>query len=55
MTDLHSPGSQGEDIGAEKHPWITPKVTELPRLTDLTLFTGNPIDGDGGTGGTTVF
>lgn len=41
----------------KKAPWIPPKVTELPRLTDLTLQTGSPIPGDGDTrgGGGTVF
>jgi len=32
-------------------PWVAPTVEELPRLTDLTLATGDPIDGGGGTGG----
>ena len=35
---------------------ITPEVTELPRLTDLTLQTGLPIPGFGDPGtGSTVF
>ena len=38
-----------------KKSWKKPAVTELPRLTDLTLQTGGPIDGGGGTGGSTVF
>jgi hypothetical protein len=40
-----------------KRPWVTPELTQLPRLTDLTLQTGSPIDGGGGTGGggSTVF
>jgi len=37
-----------------KRKWVTPEVTELPRLTDLTLVTGAPIGGGGG-GGSTVF
>ena len=34
-------------------PWIRPEVTELPPLTELTLQTGDPIGGGGGTGGGT--
>jgi len=34
---------------------VKPEITELPRLTDLTLQTGSPIDGGGDTGGSTVF
>jgi hypothetical protein len=32
-------------------PWITPSVTDLPKLTELTLQTGGLIPGDGDTGG----
>lgn len=32
-------------------PWVAPCVTDLPKLTELTLQTGSPIDGGGGTGG----
>ena len=35
-----------------RRPWTSPVVTNLPRLTDLTLTTGAPIPGGGGTGGT---
>ena len=39
-----------------KPKWVTPEVTELPRLTDLTLQTGSPIPGFGDPGsGSTVF
>ncbi len=39
-----------------KRKWVTPEVTELPRLTDLTLQTGTPIPGFGDPGtGSTVF
>jgi hypothetical protein len=39
-----------------KRKWVTPEVTELPRLTDLTLQTGVPIPGFGDPGsGSTVF
>jgi len=34
---------------------VKPEITELPRLTDLTLQTGDPIGGGGDTGGSTVF
>jgi hypothetical protein len=45
-----SPGVQS------KRPWVAPEVTELPRLTDLTLQTGSPIPGIGDPGsGSTVF
>jgi hypothetical protein len=37
-------------------PWEAPSVTELPRLTELTLQTGPGIPGGGNTGGgSTVF
>jgi len=39
-----------------KRAWVNPEVTELPRLTDLTLQTGSPIPGFGDPGsGSTVF
>jgi hypothetical protein len=40
---------------AERKPWVSPEIKDLPKLTDLTLLTGSPIPGGGGTGGTTVF
>jgi len=39
----------------ERKLWTRPEVEDLPKLTDLTLLTGSPIPGGGGTGGTTVF
>jgi hypothetical protein len=50
-------------IGCAEYPTrtatdeIATQVTDLPRLTDLTLLTGDPIGGWGGTGGggSTVF
>jgi hypothetical protein len=36
---------------AQRRPWIPPTVEDLPKLTDLTLITGNPIHGGGDTGG----
>lgn len=52
--DAPDPSNEPSD---GKRPWVSPKVTELPRLTDLTLQTGSPITGDGNTGGggSTVF
>jgi hypothetical protein len=38
-----------------RRQWTPPAVENLPKLTDLTLITGSPIPGGGGTGGTTVF
>jgi len=36
---------------AARLPWQRPAVTELPRLTELTLTTGPTIPGGGGPGG----
>ncbi len=42
--------------GSLKRQWVKPELTELPRLTDLTLQTGSPIPGIGDPGtGSTVF
>jgi hypothetical protein len=35
--------------------WARPEIEDLPKLTDLTLQTGNPIPGTGGSGGSSVF
>ena len=52
------PGAARPD-SKSKRPWVSPELTELPRLTDLTLQTviGLPIPGfgDPGGGGSTVF
>ena len=39
-----------------RSPWIVPTVTDLPKLTQLTLQTGAPIDGGGtpGSGSTVI-
>jgi hypothetical protein len=52
-----SPADGTEPAPKGKAPWTPPAVTELPRLTDLTLVTGGSIHGSGGTGGggSTVF
>jgi hypothetical protein len=50
----HARDSAG--ISAPRSAWTAPVVTQLPRLTDLTLQTGAPINGGGGTGtGSTTF
>jgi hypothetical protein len=54
-TNAHHP-SRPKARPVEKHPWMRPEITQLPRLTDLTLQTGSPIGGGGNTGtGSTVF
>jgi len=35
--------------------WTRPNIRDLPKLTDLTLITGSPIPGTGGSGGSSVF
>jgi len=35
--------------------WTRPDIRDLPKLTDLTLLTGSPIPGTGGSGGSSVF
>jgi hypothetical protein len=54
--------AQSNDVETRRQPtvrapWNSPSVTELPRLTELTLQTGGGIPGGGGTGGggSTVF
>lgn len=48
---------EGSDIPgpSARRAWVPPTITELPKLTELTL--DSPIDGGGGTGGggSTVF
>jgi hypothetical protein len=39
---------------ASRRAWVSPVVTDLPRLTQLTLTTGTPIPGGSGSGGSTV-
>jgi hypothetical protein len=44
-------------VTSRRRAWVRPQVTDLPRLTELTLLTGGGIPGGGGTGGggTTTF
>jgi hypothetical protein len=49
-----NPDSSGDQHPGRRAPWEPPQLTELPRLTDLTLLTGSGIPG-GGSGGSTVF
>jgi len=53
----HETEGSGNDERSGRKPWVAPAVTELPKLTDLTLDSGDPIGGGGGTGGggSTVF
>ena len=39
---------QGMDRPEPKAPWQTPAIEKLPRLTELTLQTGDPVPGDEG-------
>jgi hypothetical protein len=39
---------------ASRRAWVCPVITDLPRLTQLTLTTGTPIPGSSGSGGSTV-
>lgn len=51
--DLLPPPSPGDD--SRKRAWVAPEVEELPRLTDLTLQTGSPVSGGGGSTGSIAF
>jgi hypothetical protein len=59
MDQHHEPDPLPLDAPAcpRRRPWSTPEIAELPRLTELTLQTGDPIEGIGSTGGggSTVF
>lgn len=46
-----SPSTPLEQTAEAKKPWVSPGVTELPRLSELTLQSPGPIPGGGGTGG----
>lgn len=59
MSDTHSNKQPTDPQQQPVQPWVTPEITDLPPLTDLTLQTGiGPgIPGRGGIGGggSTVF
>ena len=46
------PAPSGSQEKSKKSKWVTPEVTELPRLTDLTLQSGIPGIGNPGSGST---
>jgi len=46
MNDARTPATP-----AARLPWESPVLSQLPRLTELTLATGGGIPGGGGTGG----
>lgn len=54
---LNEKPHRSAECSPERRPWVPPAVTELPKLTDLTLASDDPIGGGGGTGGggSTVF
>lgn len=45
------PADAGQRGLPAKRPWVSPVVSQLPRLTELTLQSPGPIPGGGGTGG----
>jgi hypothetical protein len=45
------PSIVARSVPTARAPWIVPSVTDLPKLTDLTLQTGSIIPGDADTGG----
>lgn len=54
-SDIPAGENQRENTGAEKapaaatrRPWVAPALTDLPKLTDLTLQTGGGIGGGEG-------
>ncbi|HTY07277.1 MAG TPA: hypothetical protein VMC86_12220 [Gemmatimonadales bacterium] len=54
MEPSHSSSAAPDPAGpGVRKPWVAPQLTELPKLTDLTLISGIP--GGGGIGGSTVF
>jgi hypothetical protein len=44
----NSSKSVEEKFEARKRQWSVPSLEKLPRLTDLTLQTGDPVPGDEG-------
>lgn len=54
---LNTREAETRSLPVQKKAWAAPAVEEMPRLTELTLQTGNAIPGEAGTfgGGSTVF
>lgn len=48
---MTAPRPMPEKTPAPRRAWTAPSVTDLPRLTELTLQTGPGIPGGGGPGG----
>lgn len=50
-------GNAPAPAAADRRPWMAPSISELPRLTELTLQTGPGIPGECeiGGGGSTCF
>lgn len=57
MADKGTLRTLAHSAGVERRPWITPRVEDLPRLTELTLATtlGEPVDGNCPIGSSTCF
>lgn len=56
--DERNPAPSDEELKqltGKRAAWEQPVITELPKLTELTLLTGSGIPGSGNTGGGTVF
>lgn len=51
VTDLPFQPIKDEPSPTPRHAWVAPQLQELPRLIQLTLLTGDPIDGTGSSGG----
>jgi hypothetical protein len=49
--DRNPSPSAERSLASPRRPWQPPYVTELPRLTELTLVTGDFIPGGGNSGG----
>jgi hypothetical protein len=52
FVSINSPSTHHESSDAvTRKPWVSPGVTVLPRLSEITLQSPGPIPGGGGTGG----
>ena len=54
-SSLSSVGCPTATVRPAPAPWVSPRIEELPRLTELTLQTGSGIPGECGIGGSTCF